>query len=86
MNFWQRKKLRFSKRRIRSEQVLEVVKEAGYQAAEKENKKQSDYAKQVAEKKEMYVIWHAGFGLQSNCATSFIFQWGSVIGLPFPSF
>ncbi len=40
-----------------SEQVLEAVKEAGYQAAEKGEQKQSDYAKQVAEKKEKLQAW-----------------------------
>ena len=42
----------FPKEGFTSEQVLEAVKEAGYQAAEKGEQKPSDYAKQVAEKKE----------------------------------
>ena len=42
----------FPKEGFASEQVLDAVKEAGYQAVEKGEQKQSDYAKQAAEKEE----------------------------------
>ena len=42
----------FPKEGFASEQVFDAVKEAGYQAVEKGEQRQSDYAKQVAEKKE----------------------------------
>lgn len=68
----------FPKEGFASEQVLETVKEAGYQAVEKGEQKQSDYAKQVAEKEETVRKWRVRFGLrQERPCHSSIFQWGA---------
>ena len=77
----------FPKEGFASEQVLEAVKEAGYQAVEKGEQKQSDYAKQVAEKQENVrkmarQIW---FAAGATVPLLYI-SMGSMIGLPFPSF
>ena len=77
----------FPKEGFASEQVLETVKEAGYQAVEKGEQKQSDYAKQVAEKEETVrkmarQIW---FAAGATVPLLYI-SMGSMIGLPLPSF
>ena len=77
----------FPKEGFASEQVLEAVKEAGYQAVEKGEQKQSDYAKQAAEKEETVrqmarQIW---FAAGATVPLLYI-SMGSMIGLPFPSF
>ena len=77
----------FPKEGFASEQVLEAVKEAGYQAVEKGEQKQSDYAKQVAEKQENVrkmarQIW---FAAGATVPLLYI-SMGSMIGLPLPSF
>ncbi|WP_150203288.1 heavy metal translocating P-type ATPase [Streptococcus constellatus] len=70
-----------------SEQVLEAVKEAGYQAAEKGEQKQSDYAKQVAEKKEnvRHMARRIWFAVGVTIPLLYI-SMGSMIGLPLPAF
>ena len=77
----------FPKEGFASEQVLEAVKEAGYQAAEKGEQKQSDYAKQVAEKKEnvRHMARRIWFAVGATVPLLYI-SMGSMIGLPFPSF
>ena len=70
-----------------SEQVLEAVKEAGYQAAEKGEQKQSDYAKQVAEKKEKVRQMASQIWFAAGATVPLLYiSMGSMIGLPFPSF
>lgn len=70
-----------------SEQVLEAVKEAGYQAAEKGEQKQSDYAKQVAEKKEKVRQMASQIRFAAGATVPLLYiSMGSMIGLPFPSF
>ena len=77
----------FPKEGFASEQVLEAVKEAGYQAVEKGEQKQSDYEKQAAEKEETVrkmarQIW---FAAGATVPLLYI-SMGSMIGLPLPSF
>lgn len=77
----------FPKEGFASEQVLDAVKEAGYQATEKGEQRQSDYAKQVAEKQENVrkmarQIW---FAAGATVPLLYI-SMGSMIGLPLPSF
>lgn len=70
-----------------SEQVLEAVKEAGYQAAEKGEQKQSDYAKQVAEKKEKVRQMASQIRFAAGATVPLLYiSMGSMIGLPVPSF
>ena len=70
-----------------SEQVLEAVKEAGYQAAEKGEQKQSDYAKQVAEKKEKVRQMASQIRFAAGATVPLLYiSMGGMIGLPFPSF
>lgn len=77
----------FPKEGFASEQVLEAVKEAGYQAAEKGEQKQSDYAKQVAEKKEnvRHMARRIWFAVGVTIPLLYI-SMGSMIGLPLPAF
>lgn len=77
----------FPKEGFASEQVLDAVKEAGYQATEKGEQRQSDYAKQVTEKQENVrqmarQIW---FAAGATVPLLYI-SMGSMIGLPLPSF
>lgn len=70
-----------------SEQVLEAVKEAGYQAAEKGEQKQSDYAKQVTEKKEKVRQMASQIRFAAGATVPLLYiSMGSMIGLPVPSF
>ena len=77
----------FPKEGFASEQVLDAVKEAGYQATEKGEQRRSDYAKQVAEKQENVrkmacQIWFAA----GTTVPLLYISMGSMIGLPLPSF
>ena len=87
MNLATEKLTVFPKEGFASEQVLEAVKEAGYQAVEKGEQKQSDYEKQAAEKEETVrkmarQIW---FAAGATVPLLYI-SMGSMIGLPLPSF
>ncbi|AGU75516.1 heavy metal translocating P-type ATPase [Streptococcus sp. SI1] len=77
----------FPKEGFTSEQVLEAVKEAGYQAAEKGEQKPSDYAKQVAEKKEnvRHMARRIWFAVGVTIPLLYM-SMGSMIGLPLPAF
>ena len=77
----------FPKEGFASEQVLEAVKEAGYQAAEKGEQKPSDYAKQVAEKKEnvRHMARRIWFAVGVTIPLLYM-SMGSMIGLPLPAF
>ncbi|BAW16180.1 copper-translocating P-type ATPase [Streptococcus intermedius] len=77
----------FPKEGFTSEQVLEAVKEAGYQAVEKGEQRQSDYAKQVAEKKEnvRHMARRIWFAVGVTIPLLYI-SMGSMIGLPLPAF
>ena len=77
----------FPKEGFTSEQVLEAVKEAGYQAAEKGEQKPSDYAKQVAEKKEnvRHMARRIRFAVGVTIPLLYM-SMGSMIGLPLPAF
>ena len=77
----------FPKEGFTSEQVLEAVKEAGYQAVEKGEPKPSDYAKQVAEKKEnvRHLTRRIWFAVGVTIPLLYI-SMGSMIGLPLPAF
>lgn len=77
----------FPKEGFTSEQVLEAVKEAGYQAAEKGEQKPSDYAKQVAEKKEnvRHMARRIWFVVGVTIPLLYM-SMGSMIGLPLPAF
>jgi len=77
----------FPKEGFTSEQVLEAVKEAGYQAVEKGEQKPSDYAKQVAEKKEnvRHLTRRIWFAVGVTIPLLYI-SMGSMIGLPLPAF
>ena len=77
----------FPKEGFTSEQVLEAVKEAGYQAVEKGEQKPSDYAKQVAEKKEKVRQMASQIWFAAGATVPLLYiSMGSMIGLPFPSF
>ena len=70
-----------------SEQVLEAVKEAGYQATEKGEQRQSDYAKQVAEKQENVRKMACQIWFAAGATVPLLYiSMGSMIGLPLPSF
>ena len=70
-----------------SEQVLEAVKEAGYQAVEKGEQRQSDYAKQVAEKKENVRHMARRIWFAAGVTIPLLYMsMGSMIGLPLPAF
>ena len=77
----------FPKEGFASEQVLEAVKEAGYQAVEKGEQKPSDYAKQVAEKKEnvRHMARRIWFAVGVTIPLLYM-SMGSMIGLPLPAF
>ena len=77
----------FPKEGFASEQVFDVVKEAGYQAVEKGEQRQSDYAKQVAEKKEnvRHMARRIWFATGVTIPLLYI-SMGSMIGLPLPAF
>ena len=77
----------FPKEGFTSEQVLEAVKEAGYQAVEKGEQRQSDYAKQVAEKKEnvRHMARRIWFAVGVTIPLLYM-SMGSMIGLPLPAF
>lgn len=77
----------FPKEGFASEQVFDVVKEAGYQAVEKGEQRQSDYAKQVAEKKEnvRHMARRIWFAVGVTIPLLYI-SMGSMIGLPLPAF
>ncbi|MGT2779409.1 heavy metal translocating P-type ATPase [Streptococcus intermedius] len=77
----------FPKEGFTSEQVFDVVKEAGYQAVEKGEQRQSDYAKQVAEKKEnvRHMARRIWFAVGVTIPLLYI-SMGSMIGLPLPAF
>ena len=63
------------------------MKEAGYQAVEKGEQRQSDYAKQVAEKKEnvRHMARRIWFAVGVTIPLLYI-SMGSMIGLPLPAF
>ncbi|MES9544495.1 heavy metal translocating P-type ATPase [Streptococcus intermedius] len=77
----------FPKEGFASEQVFDAVKEAGYQAVEKGEQRQSDYAKQVAEKKEnvRHMARRIWFATGVTIPLLYI-SMGSMIGLPLPAF
>lgn len=77
----------FPKEGFTSEQVLEAVKEAGYQAVEKGEQRQSDYAKQVAEKKENVRHMARRIWFAAGVTIPLLYMsMGSMIGLPLPAF
>ena len=77
----------FPKEGFASEQVLEAVKEAGYQAVEKGEQRQSDYAKQVAEKKENVRHMARRIWFAAGVTIPLLYMsMGSMIGLPLPAF
>ena len=77
----------FPKEGFTSEQVLEAVKEAGYQAVEKGEQKPSDYAKQVAEKKENVRHMARRIWFVAGVTIPLLYMsMGSMIGLPLPAF
>lgn len=77
----------FPKEGFASEQVLDAVKEAGYQATEKGEQRQSDYAKQVAEKQENVRKMACQIWFATGATVPLLYiSMGSMIGLPFPSF
>ena len=77
----------FPKEGFASEQVFDAVKEAGYQAVEKGEQRQSDYAKQVAEKKEnvRHMARRIWFAVGVTIPLLYM-SMGSMIGLPLPAF
>ena len=77
----------FPKEGFVSEQVFDVVKEAGYQAVEKGEQRQSDYAKQVAEKKENVRHMARRIWFVAGVTIPLLYiSMGSMIGLPLPAF
>lgn len=77
----------FPKEGFASEQVFDAVKEAGYQAAEKGEQRQSDYAKQVAEKKENVRHMARRIWFVAGVTIPLLYiSMGSMIGLPLPAF
>jgi len=77
----------FPKEGFASEQVFDVVKEAGYQAVEKGEQRQSDYAKQVAEKKENVRHMARRIWFVAGVTIPLLYiSMGSMIGLPLPAF
>ncbi|MGT2820297.1 heavy metal translocating P-type ATPase [Streptococcus intermedius] len=77
----------FPKEGFASEQVFDAVKAAGYQAVEKGEQRQSDYAKQVVEKKEnvRHMARRIWFAAGVTIPLLYI-SMGSMIGLPLPAF
>lgn len=77
----------FPKPGFDSQEVLDAVAEAGYQAEEKTEQKQSDYAKDAAEKEErihqMKQASHLGLALT---VPLLYISMGSMVGLPLPHF
>lgn len=77
----------FPKEGFASEQVFDAVKEAGYQAVEKGEQRQSDYAKQVAEKKENVRHMARRIWFAAGVTIPLLYMsMGSMIGLPLPAF
>ena len=77
----------FPKEGFASEQVFDAVKEAGYQAVEKGEQRQSDYAKQVAEKKENVRHMARRIWFVAGVTIPLLYiSMGSMIGLPLPAF
>ena len=77
----------FPKEGFASEQVLDAVKEAGYQATEKGEQRRSDYAKQVAEKQENVRKMACQIWFAAGATVPLLYiSMGSMIGLPLPSF
>jgi len=77
----------FPKEGFASEQVFDAVKEAGYQAVEKGEQRQSDYAKQVAEKKENVCHMARRIWFATGVTIPLLYiSMGSMIGLPLPAF